>query len=288
MVENITMNVDDTLEMDYIVQQISDDTIEVTSDQSTNSYSINYLNKQVGVFDPMETGTYKLEINGQTIEIEVTDIPDSVVSRWRFEDDSETSTAIDSEGTVGGTINGANYDSDSKEGNSSLHFDGVDEYVGLGAQNFSFMDGNGDFSIATWFKLTSLGKNRFFGKWDGDGKLYLGEGGGTGDIPVSDGTVECQMNRASWSSVTSTTTVSTGNWYHVVVTYSSSNGMTLYIDGNEEDSDSSTGALDTDSIGEDIGRDPRGASYINGLLDDVMVANGEWTAQQVQNVYDSY
>lgn len=81
MVENITMNVDNTLEMDYIVQQISDDAVEVKSEPTNNSYSINYLNRKVSVFNPMETGTYKLDINGQTIEIEVIDIPNSVVSR---------------------------------------------------------------------------------------------------------------------------------------------------------------------------------------------------------------
>lgn len=76
------MNVNDTLELDYLVEQISDDTIDITSKPTTNSYSMNYVNRRTGIFDPTETGTFQLDINGQVIEIEVTDIPNSVVNQY--------------------------------------------------------------------------------------------------------------------------------------------------------------------------------------------------------------
>jgi hypothetical protein len=177
MVENITMGVDDTLEMDYIVKQISDDTIEVTSDHSTNSYSINYLNKQVGVFDPMETGTYKLDINGQTIEIEVTDIPDSeadskLLHRWHLSEDSapfvDQIGGADSTNVVGTTqvtgdwIDGAARDAD-----------GTDDYIettNLGSFG-SNMDT--DFALAFSIQTTDNSLASFGGTINGVNATFM-------------------------------------------------------------------------------------------------------------------
>jgi hypothetical protein len=82
MVEKFTMNIDDILEFDYQVEEISDNVITVNKDAGGISES--YYSTDTYVFDPQSIGTYELDINGQIIEIEVTDIPDSEVDY--FED----------------------------------------------------------------------------------------------------------------------------------------------------------------------------------------------------------
>lgn len=77
MVKNISMNVDETLELDYLVEEITDDVVKVSSEPTSGASSIDYIATQTSVFNPSEAGTYKLNINGQTIEIDVVDIPDS-------------------------------------------------------------------------------------------------------------------------------------------------------------------------------------------------------------------
>jgi hypothetical protein len=94
MVEQITMNVDNTLELDYLVEQVSDDVINIASKPNNDSSSIEYISTRTGIFNPQNPGTYQLEIKGQTIEIEVTKIPDSgdLHSRWDFSDKTSADT----------------------------------------------------------------------------------------------------------------------------------------------------------------------------------------------------
>jgi hypothetical protein len=81
MVKKIQMDINETLELDYVIEQITNDVVEISSEPSPDALSLSYISKETSVLNPTETGIYKLDIKGQTIEIEVTDIPDSAVSR---------------------------------------------------------------------------------------------------------------------------------------------------------------------------------------------------------------
>lgn len=78
---DIKMSLDDTLELDAIIQEWdpnSNDIIKVTSNKT---YDLNGIKKHTGVFNPTESGEHTIEINGQILTIEVIDdeiIPDSV------------------------------------------------------------------------------------------------------------------------------------------------------------------------------------------------------------------
>jgi hypothetical protein len=78
----IHMDINETLELDYLVEQISNDTIKVSDEPSSGATSLNYVREEYGVFDPAEPGTYKLEINGQKIEIKVTKIVESAIANY--------------------------------------------------------------------------------------------------------------------------------------------------------------------------------------------------------------
>jgi hypothetical protein len=91
MSQTIHMSLNDTIELDYLINQINNNAIDVTSRPSENSYELDYARKEYGIFNPTETGTFQLNINGQIIEIEVTDIPDSVVENFEDGDIAEYS-----------------------------------------------------------------------------------------------------------------------------------------------------------------------------------------------------
>jgi hypothetical protein len=133
MVENISMNINDTLELDYLVEQIDDSTIDITDEPSKNSYSLDYGRKQFGIFDPTDTGTYKLDINGQTIEIEVTDIPDSGADhQWNFVSGSGT-TVNDQNGSLDANFSGLSWGGSAGAGDTFGLLDGVDDSADLGS-----------------------------------------------------------------------------------------------------------------------------------------------------------
>jgi hypothetical protein len=142
------MHVKDTLELDYLIEQINDDTIDITSEPTSNSSSINYINRRTGIFDPSETGTHKLDINGQTIEIEVVKIPESGVLRWKFEEVSDC-TINDSWYNNSGTTN-ANWTTTTKQGSYALDHNGT-EHKTTGNDNLpSGVTGSSSRSLGCW------------------------------------------------------------------------------------------------------------------------------------------
>jgi hypothetical protein len=75
--KSIRMNLNEILELDYVVKDISDNRVKVQQDES--NATVSYISKKSVVFDPNTTGTNQIDIDGQTIEIKVFDIPDNVV-----------------------------------------------------------------------------------------------------------------------------------------------------------------------------------------------------------------
>jgi hypothetical protein len=151
MTEKISMNVNETLELDYLVEQVSDNTIDITSEPSSGTMSVDYINTRTGVLNPSTTGTYKLDINGQTIEIEVTHIPDSGADhQWNY---------VEGSGTVVRDV----------KGSLNANFTGINWQNGLGAEDYyALLDGNddrgelGDASKSDFAHFVNQGKGTLF------------------------------------------------------------------------------------------------------------------------------
>ena len=85
---DIKMSTDDTLELDTIVEQI-DNSNSITKVNKGGNYSLNVIDTQTEIFDPIDSGEYELEINGQILSINVTDsnaIPDEWVNNFESQD----------------------------------------------------------------------------------------------------------------------------------------------------------------------------------------------------------
>lgn len=92
--KTLKINVNDIIELDYLVEEISSNAVTVNNDPS-GSLPNKYISKDTYVFDPPESGTYELEINGNTVEIQVTDF----LTLDSFEDSNISEYTVDGAGS---------------------------------------------------------------------------------------------------------------------------------------------------------------------------------------------
>jgi hypothetical protein len=171
--------------------------------------------------------------------------------------------------------------------NSSLEFDGVDDYVSAGSP--SSLNLNNNFTISAWLKIPtnaptngmgifawgedSTGKRRSMIIWNGgsgNNKLYFSGYGASGNLG-------------------GTSNIADNTWHQATVTLNSSNVAKVYVDGIEQNSGSVTlssytygsaylGAtlLSGDAISENF----------TGQIDDVRIYNYALTPAQVKDLYN--
>jgi tetratricopeptide (TPR) repeat protein/predicted Ser/Thr protein kinase len=85
--------------------------------------------------------------------------------------------------------------------------------------------------------------------------------------------------------IESTTTLTSGHWYHLVGTYDGSTAQ-LYVNGNLEATKTDIGTIDS-TAPLSIGRLNSGHEPFRGLIDEVVVFNRVLTAADVQAAYDT-
>ena len=183
--------------------------------------------------------------------------------------------------------------------NSSLDFDGTDDYVSTSdSSELSFGDGTTDkpFSVSAWIKMDDATDFQFVNKLPASGVLSNMEwalGVGVTDrlgLRLYDSSALVYIGRYS----DTTLTAYEGQWVHVAMTYDgseSTNGITLYINGNEiastaESAGSYAGIENTTSdlrIGTLLPSDATYKKFANGKVDDLRIYNYELTAAQIRN-----
>jgi hypothetical protein len=101
---NIKMSLDDTLEIDYLIEdQATSGIVSVDrSDHHSNRFRTNTY-----VFDPQGTGEYTITVNGQKLNINVTDssqIPSRLIDDFEDGDISEYSADTSNFGVQTSTV----------------------------------------------------------------------------------------------------------------------------------------------------------------------------------------
>lgn len=177
----------------------------------------------------------------------------------------------------------------------STEFDGLLDYVDCGdSDSLSFGNGSSDspFSISAWIKMDSTTGFRIFNKYAGSINEYsFGTGGGNNlQFYIFDNTSTFKYRARVY-----TTTLNTGEWYHVVATYSgvggsnAENGIKIYVDGiRVDDTTVSAGvytAMGNKTTPVHIGK--LDTSYADGLIDEVSVFNSELSQTDINNIYNS-
>jgi hypothetical protein len=285
--EKIKMNVNETLELDYLVEEVSRDI--VTIDKNPSGLSDHYISEEKYVFDPSGTGTYKISLKNQVIEIEVTDIPDSGVSRWTFDDDdTESGTALDSWGNNDGTISGAttgvtgaNQTNDTAEAYS---FDGTGDVINMG-QTLGLVDT--DHTVAAWVKTGSDSDQHLAGRFGSNASerwhYRINEVSGRWSMVF-----EIDYNDDNEKVAHTGTDLTDNTWYHFAGVWDVSNlEVQFYIDGTADGGGTAGGDWGDPVADFTIGNSDNGTTSWNGRIDDVRIYDKALSSTEVSNLYNT-
>ena len=156
--------------------------------------------------------------------------------------------------------------------NSSLNFDGSDDYINIGSTAITI--GN-DFTISTWTKTVSSLQRPIISNRS-TGRMYFGIASGKGFLYYSS---------SSPPGVSSLASINDNTWHHLLLVRSGTTS-TFYIDGKFDSATTQTGYVATASP-INIGFDPSNVEYYPGLIDDVRIYNYALTAEQVKQVFNN-
>ena len=202
------------------------------------------------------------------------------VAHWTF-DEGDGQTAYDeSNNSNDGTLtNGPTWVQGKYD--SALSFDGVDDYVYIGA-NTSIKPAKA-ITVGAWVKTSqSTGVMAVYRY-----RLY-GEA-----IYISGGKAEFDISPSSppYPAVRDSVSISDGNWHYIVGTYDSSlasDNVKLYVEGVLRDTANETRDIYYGSGYAAIGRDgDYDGTYFNGLIDDVRIYNYARTPSQILQDYNA-
>lgn len=188
------------------------------------------------------------------------------------------------------TTSGSWFDGATGKFNSSLDFDGTDDYVQLA--NASSPNPTSDLTVSSWIKLASLANTtnyNIFAKQTWGSKLgfrlAIGGHGGCADLNclflgVGNGTTQTETTGSGVN------LPDVGTWHHVVGTFSSGS-IKLYVDGKQRYTTTSTvTSIVNDAVAGRIGKHSTGSEYFPGQIDDVRIYNYALTPAQIKMVYN--
>jgi hypothetical protein len=94
---DITMSLNDTLEIDAIIQESNkpENIINITDGTEGTDFDLDGIQTHTGIFNRKNSGTYNININGQELTVKVTDpsnVPDKIVDDFEDQDMSEYTT----------------------------------------------------------------------------------------------------------------------------------------------------------------------------------------------------
>lgn len=175
----------------------------------------------------------------------------------------------------------------------SVDFDGTNDYMSIpDADAFSLGDGAGTdnaFSISSWFNADSI--STFY--------IATKDGSGSGR-EWAFRTVSSQLHFFAFGTGGGyigrkySTNLSTGQWYHAVMTYDASkasSGIKLYLNGTRVDNGDYVAGSYTagrnSSTAVRVGALQVNSTYSNGKIDEVAFFNTELSASNVSSIYNS-
>ena len=170
-----------------------------------------------------------------------------------------------------------------------LEFDGSDQYLDLPIINYSTYSG---LSVESWFNADALTAHTLMSSWgyvSNSDYCWLLFAGWWDDNKFD---FLVSGNGANYSSVQSSTTLSTGTWYHIVGTWDNSGSMKIYINGSLDNS--ITGATTTlvntnfkTGIGADFDTSSGATRFWNGKIGLAKIYDKSLTAAEILQNYNS-
>jgi len=165
---------------------------------------------------------------------------------------------------------------------SSFSFDGVNDYFDT---NQSLNSSYSALTLSAWVNYTSISSftGTIFGQW-----IQNNNSGSTIICYTVSNKIQVYLGPSA-SSLTSTTTISTGNWYNVILRFDGST-MKLYINGTEEASVSFT-AINNSAQNLILGAYSNSTqtgfqAFLNGNLDEVSIWDSALSSDAITEIFN--
>lgn len=209
-------------------------------------------------------------------------IPDILVALYEYENDADTTAAVDSVGSNNATISGASYDSDSAVGAFALNHSDGDKTESSNAVNYVTNGTEEAVALNCWLKPASEVTDVFYcpvaWRAGNDNYLVIVETGGTWGATVKNG---------AGNSTTADSNVSLDASSHQhIVAYATQSEVGIYV--NDVLEATASHSIDISTIGEGViqtGDTATGFPNYIGLVDDVGVIDKEPTSGDVNELY---
>ena len=199
-----------------------------------------------------------------------------------------------------GTVNGATLTTDRNgNANSAYSFDGVNDLIRIPHQ--SQLNLLGDFSASIWYNINSIpttnNGHTFLTKRDDNGiccspnvPYGLAITYQVSQAPLNYKNPICAFaNNGNFNFSTSSTTITSNIWQHIVYTYSN-NILKIYLNNEIIHSQAFSNSLragnSADLLIGSVNREI-GAEWMNGKLDDIGIWNRALTQQEITNLYNA-
>ena len=176
----------------------------------------------------------------------------------------------------------------SKQSNYSMDFDGSN-YIDVGNPT-ELQFGDEDFSITSWFKMSTSQSNNLVGKFEATGNqrsysIWIDESGsGFAKFVISN---NGQSGSGNTTVVTDNNSLSLNNWHFVAVVYDSTNNLAkISVDGNSFVTSSHSGGAYSSSTANFRISNINGL-FFDGQIDAVSIYNFALSASQVTTLYGS-
>lgn len=159
-------------------------------------------------------------------------------------------------------------------------FDGVDDYINIpDSSDFDCITGTSDFTISAWARFIATGNSDpLVEQWVEDSERWLFYKNGTDTITFG-------YDDGSWSNVISSdTSLSASQWYHLVLTREGNNWK-IYINGENDGSETDSHTIPNPNAPLRIGVDSNGPSFAEVTMAKIAIFNKELSSSEVSDLY---
>lgn len=248
---DITMNVDDTLELDTIIENSSRAKEPITITDGKD-YNLSGFQTHTGVFDPQSSGDYTIKINGQKLTIKVNEsikIPNTTIDDFEDGNISEYSES----GSGNAFVDSFGYIGSNSLSNKQDSYIGVSSVSGLN----TYPSSQGDWIRAYCYGYISMSINSDGGFNSGSPEKPRGH---NCRVDPSQNTLELatySSNNTSYNSEVSFSGLSASEWYILDMKFRTDNVINaevIDLDGNTivNDTRSSSSFTNENGVGFEI------------------------------------